>query len=233
MKRTINFLDADRNKVVFNCEITNRNGYPEFTASGEYCGGLGQVFDEVKPATDKQTELIEAWRKYRLNGIKPGLPEDFENYINALLDDIEGEEEDRKGEPITINNETPEEVFKLIEDITGYTGRDAELCAAFIQMFDLCENDLQDIEIDGTRCTVQGIDYLAGTDEEMGEEWDGYLERYIDECLEIPEHIERYFDREAWKEDARYDGRGHSLNSYDGGEECAEINGVYYYAYRQ
>ena len=30
--------------------------------------------------------------------------------------------------------------------------------------------------------------------------------------------MEPYFDREAWKRDARMDGRGHCLGSYDGGE---------------
>ena len=100
-------------------------------------------------------------------------------------------------------------------------------------MFDLSEDDLCDIEINDTRVTVQGNDYLAGNDDEMNEAWDEDLENYIDECLEIPAHMERYFDREAWKEDARQDGRGHSLNRYDGGEEKEEINGIYYFAYRQ
>ena len=31
MKRTIEFLDAKRNRVIAECEITERNGFPEFT----------------------------------------------------------------------------------------------------------------------------------------------------------------------------------------------------------
>jgi hypothetical protein len=102
-------------------------------------------------------------------------------------------------------------------------------------MFNLSENDLQDIEINDTRATVQGTDYIAGDDEEMDQEHDQELENYLDECVlpEMPETARRYFDKEAWKNDAQADGRAHALNRYDGGEESAEVNGTEYYAYRQ
>ena len=48
---------------------------------------------------------------------------------------------------------------------------------------------------------------------------DEHLDSYIEECLEIPEHLRFYFDEEKWKDDARMDGRGHSLSSYDGHEQ--------------
>ena len=41
--------------------------------------------------------------------------------------------------------------------------------------------------------------------------WDEDLDDYIDHCLEIPDHLKNYFDREAWKIDAEQDGRGHSF----------------------
>jgi hypothetical protein len=156
----------------------------------------------------------------------------FEDTLNTLLDTIEEQEEERAGEPLFTRFSNDAEVLALIEDKTYFDGRDAELCAALCKMFDLTENDLSDIEINDNRVTVQGNDYLAGNDDEMNEEWDINLENYIDDCLEIPENMERYFDREAWKEDAKQDGRGHSLNSYDGGEEEEKINGTYYYAYK-
>lgn len=64
-------------------------------------------------------------------------------------------------------------------------------------------------------------DYAVGTDAEADESWDQSLESYIDECImpEIKdENLKRYFDVEAWKRDARFDGRGHCLSSYDGDE---------------
>ena len=279
-KRTISFLDADRKKATINVKVTTRNGYPEFTASGEYCGSLGQCLGDIKPATPEQKKLIDTWENWHLNGISAGtdnqneiakglsyddavkkltgagllydshpetgdpykygsgwivkqLPDNFINDLDLLIDEIKQQEEERTGDPLYNRFGSDGEIIELIKEKTGYAGRDAELCAALCKMFDLSEHDLSDIDINGTRVTVQGNDYLAGNDDEMNEAWDEDLENYIDECLEIPAHIERYFDREAWKEDARQDGRGHSLNRYDGGEEEAEVNDVYYFAYRQ
>lgn len=42
-----------------------------------------------------------------------------------------------------------------------------------------------------------------------------------------------YFDDEKWKQDARYDGRGHSLSHYDGEENYEEVDRETYYIYRQ
>ena len=58
---------------------------------------------------------------------------------------------------------------------------------------------------------------------------------YIEECIlpELPENMQNYFDEEAWKRDARIDGRGHAISRYDGNEEEVKINDTYYYNYRQ
>ena len=61
-----------------------------------------------------------------------------------------------------------------------------------------------------------------------------FLDSYIEECI-TPEidklevgNLSAYikFDEEMWKRDARMDGRGHSLSSYDGNEE--ELDGGFY-----
>lgn len=85
------------------------------------------------------------------------------------------------------------------------------------------------LEVDADELTVSSYndqiieygseDYLVVTDDEADQLWDEDLENYLDECLEIPETIKPYFDREAWKSDARHDGRAHSLNRYDGNED--------------
>jgi hypothetical protein len=72
-------------------------------------------------------------------------------------------------------------------------------------------------------------EYLVVTDEEADSLWDDSLESYIDNCLEIPEPVSSYFDREKWKDDAKMDGRGHSLNGYDGTEDESHD----FYIYRQ
>lgn len=64
-------------------------------------------------------------------------------------------------------------------------------------------------------------EYAVGTDEEADEAWDQSLDSYLDDCGvldSMPENLRPYFDRDAWKRDARFDGRGHSLASYDGSE---------------
>lgn len=90
----------------------------------------------------------------------------------------------------------------------------------------------QPIEDDRELQDVDDGEYLVVTDEEADELWDENLESYIDGCMEIPEHVMEYFDRERWKEDARGDGRAHSLSGYDGKEAYQEVDGTGYYIYR-
>lgn len=68
-------------------------------------------------------------------------------------------------------------------------------------------------------------EYIVVTDDEADVLWDEYLDNYIDDCLEIPEHIKSYFDSEKWKDDAKMDGRAHCLASYDG---CENYSGDFY-----
>lgn len=93
--------------------------------------------------------------------------------------------------------------------------------------------DVLEVAEDRTMYTAAGREYVVLTDDEADDAWDAELESYIDDCLEIPESIEPYFDREAWKRDARMDGRGHSLSRYDGNEYEQTVNGTTYYLYRQ
>lgn len=76
--------------------------------------------------------------------------------------------------------------------------------------------------------------YLVVTDDEANDLWEEDLNNYIDDCIvpELPEQYQSYFDYEAWKRDARMDGRAHSLARWDGKEHEVEINGTTYYIYR-
>lgn len=78
-------------------------------------------------------------------------------------------------------------------------------------------------------------EYMVLTDAEADERWDEYLENYIDECILpqiLPEDLRSYFDHEAWKRDAKFDGRGHCLSSYDGNEHEVKIDDEWFYIYR-
>jgi len=224
--KEVSFVDRENNKYVIECEITTRNGYYEFTAHGHCGSSCGQCLDTIVPLNDAQKKLVEIWESHHMKEVD----EEFLNNLTEVLDDIESLEEDRKGEPLEGSDE---KLIEVVEESTDFCGRDAELCVAFIRMFNLSQNDLDMVEIDETECKIQGTEYLAGDDEEMDKKWDESLESYIDDCLELPDNMKMYFDREKWKNDARVDGRGHSLNRYDGGEEYNTVNGTEYFAYMQ
>lgn len=81
---------------------------------------------------------------------------------------------------------------------------------------------------------AEGAEYLVLDDSEADEKWDEYMDSYIDECIldQLPDQYRQYFDYEKFKKDASYDGRGHSLASYDGCENEEQVNGTTYYIYR-
>ena len=68
---------------------------------------------------------------------------------------------------------------------------------------------------------AEGGEYMVVTDEEADNLWEESLDNYLEDCIypELTGNLINYFDDEAWKRDARYNGRGHSLSSYDGCEE--------------
>lgn len=239
-KKSFTLHDKDNNKFEINCEIKfphitqgmtgkkipNSKLMLEFTASGKGAGSCGQCLDKIKPANASQAEFIKYWDYYHLKTV----PEGFISSLKATIKKIEALEVERSEEIIY---STDDELLKIIEEKTDFTGRDAELCAAFVKMFNLKLDDLASIGIGNDIASVQGTDYIAGNDNEMDEAWEQYLRDSIDDCMEIPDHIRPYFDEERWINDAKIDGRGHCLNHYDGGEESAIINGTWYYAYQQ
>ena len=84
-------------------------------------------------------------------------------------------------------------------------------------------------------CYSYQHDCLVLTDDEADMLWDEYLDNHIEECIdpELPDNLRFYFDTDAWKRDARIDGRGHCLSGWDGGEDEIDFLGVTYYIYKQ
>jgi len=77
-------------------------------------------------------------------------------------------------------------------------------------------------------------DYLVLTDSEAEDKWEEALNNYLEDCIypELTGNLANYFDDDKWKQDARYDGRGHSLASYDGEEHEESVNNTTYYIFR-
>lgn len=91
------------------------------------------------------------------------------------------------------------------------------------------------IETDKNLFKYYGQEYHVLTDSEADDKEDEELDDYLEQCVypELPENLRSYFDDEAWKEDARMDGRGHIISRYDGYEHEETVNGTTYYIYRQ
>ncbi len=89
---------------------------------------------------------------------------------------------------------------------------------------------------------AEGGEYAVATDEEADNAWDQSLDSYIEECIDPELHklqentgnLSAYikFDEEMRKRDAKTDGRGHSLSSYDGDENEQEVEETMYFIYR-
>jgi len=112
----------------------------------------------------------------------------------------------------------------------------------------LMENEGSDVETlsfedwledNGTEVDVEEYDdtgdWLVYTDSEADDAWEESLDQYIEECVlpDLPANMRYYFDTEKWKNDARMDGRGHSLSGHDGVERSQTVNGTEYYLYKQ
>ena len=88
--------------------------------------------------------------------------------------------------------------------------------------------------------SAEGGEYAVATDEEADAAWDQSLDSYIEEMgfdaaiEKIDPSLRPYikFDEDMWKRDARMDGRGHSLSSYDGEENEETVNGTTFYIFR-
>lgn len=97
IKKNIEFVDANNHRARVQVEITTRNGYPEFTMSGQYLGGYGQVIDGIKPANEAQKELVNLHKKYHLKDVSK--MHNFKEHLEGILARVEYEEthkEDKK-----------------------------------------------------------------------------------------------------------------------------------------
>lgn len=79
-------------------------------------------------------------------------------------------------------------------------------------------------------------EYLVLTNSEANEAWEESLNSYLNDMLDdrktVPAWCAQYFNREAWKRDARHDGRGHSLSPYDGHEHEVKVDDEVIFIYR-
>ena len=147
----------------------------------------------------------------------------------------EEDEEDEDDRPLTHEN-----LAALRDDLDEDEVR-AVIAAATVGGYDLSEAQGAEFTTyggsygHGYGVEVGGDEFSVMTDDEADAAQDDALDSFLDECVlhEQDGTAERYFDREAWKADAKHAGRGHSLASYDGHEnEHDDDRGETLYVYR-
>lgn len=85
---------------------------------------------------------------------------------------------------------------------------------------------------------TNGEDYFIITNGDECFPFSGYEQEQRDLFLEEKYHTEHtesdflQWCKDTWKYDAKMDGRGHSLATYDGHECVEHVNSTYYYIYR-
>ena len=230
---TISFKD---NKGMCNVTLETRND--SIALTGERNGSCGQI--DLEPNTYHQELLAKVWKKLHIQNLPklkhmegshilkdfPGLIDveilQVTLYIQSLMNRIQEEDNARRlQEYADKKTESGEDVDEKALALIQYLGEDPE---AIIDVVNAYDNDYN----------LNGETYRILTNEEAEYAWDEELESYIDDCIlpEIDNAYSNYFNRAAWKNDARIDGRGHSLSHYDGEEHCETINGTDYYLYK-
>lgn len=108
----------------------------------------------------------------------------------------------------------PESLKKILREVADNNPDDKALAlGAFLETWDVEEG------YDDQHFDAQGAEYMVLDDSEADAAEDEYLDQLLDDEGVVEGASSPYFDREAWKRDAKIDGRGHSLAHYDGNEE--------------
>ena len=110
--------------------------------------------------------------------------------------------------------------------LPAYVGVD-EATIAVAMLEDVDALDIEDY-------IAAGQEYRVFDEEGADAAWEEELDNYLDECVYpgLTEFARLYFNWALWKHDARIDGRGHWLSSYDGIENLRVVNGTTYFLYR-
>lgn len=118
--------------------------------------------------------------------------------------------------------------INALEDSSSDTFDEAYIEHQYMRLDDQITNEYDNV------FEYEGAEYLVLDDDEADQAWDDAIYSFIDDVVlpEIPENYQRYFDTEAFKKDCSYDGRGHTLATYDSEENEETVNGTTYYIYR-
>ena len=125
--------------------------------------------------------------------------------------------------------EPVDDIEELTDSFIEEIDIDKDVLTAIIDLFSVTRNELMKLDVRDNELEIDGEEYMYGTDDEMDVVWDERVENIFDECVLplVPVNLHCYIDYEKWKSDAEFDGRAHTLATYDGNEQ--ESNGIYFY----
>jgi hypothetical protein len=118
-----------------------------------------------------------------------------------------------------LSNETVVEVATDLLDNDLFEDNDDKKIVALI-VHTSGSLDVEDCRYDtGCAFTADGKEYLVLDEDEVESRIDDCLDNLLDDTGCVEGADSPYFDRERWKKDARMDGAGHIIGSYDGNED--------------
>ena len=248
MKKTIEFVDAAKHKAVIEYQIElpkishwkyphkgaekkqlvpyNQEQFmPKFAASGDYGNGCGQCLDNIMP-TKKQNLLINFWRLHHLKDIYP----EQIKVLDKIVKDIEDEEAERKEQLFqqtewdVYDDEQEDLIINWILDNTDAEDRDeaykylALAREGYIEVAEIA--NIHKAEYNEHIYQMQGIDYYAGTEDELEEL---AMERLTEDdslWIQAVQAHETTQGLDDWAQEVLdMDGATSVLNTYDG-KQC-------------
>jgi len=186
---------------------------------------------------ERSTITKDETYKYGHDWVHCSLPEDFEDTLNELCDNIEEEESNRFEDGIESWDDIKDEDGNIREEVSNL--EDPKIIA-LAQHLDLTPTEAhEDIECDrDCNYSYSGIDYLVCTDEEADELERETVENTIEECYlsELNHSMKNhpalnYIDMDRWIDDW-CNNRGENLGRYDSTEHYEDVDGITYYIYK-
>jgi len=115
-----------------------------------------------------------------------------------------------------VDNTTIVAVAQNILDHDGFDDLDDKKSVVLV-VHTSGSTDIEACKYDDCTFQADGAEYLVLDEDEMESRVEDCLENLLDDCIEGADGP--YFNREAWKRDARMDGAGHILSGYDGSHD--------------
>ena len=217
-EKLIKYHDADNIPRESKIEITTRNGYIEYTQRNPDCQ------NDFNPKKGAQTDLYNMWKMYHIkkyceiNDLIKIV--ELINICVCICMYIENEEQ------TYIQNLNTHEEEKI----------DNPRILALMEHLEITVSEaIEDIKnIHSFTYSYGNKEFLILTEKEANILWEENLDNYLEEIVleELPKRYREYFNETLWKQDAKMDGRGHCLSSYDGREHILIVNEITYFIYR-